>query len=161
LHRSSDIPHDVAPKAGGIQPEEGGVRVKWDNGHSSLYTDEFLARYSSPRQVAEFHRDPERKPWNAATYAASKTKLISWDALQTDRGLLEGITQLEQYGLLFIRDLPSSDTSNEGASVRKVANRFSILLETFYGQTWDVQNVVNSRNIANTNLYLGFHGDLQ
>ncbi|KAI0033600.1 Clavaminate synthase-like protein [Vararia minispora EC-137] len=161
LHRSSDIPRDVVPKINGVHSEEGGLRIEWANGHSSHYTDDFLSRHSSPHQVAQFHRDTVREPWDSATFAASKTKFLTWEALYTDRGLLDGITQLERYGLLFLSGVPHEDTSDEGSAVRQIANRFSLLTDTFYGQTWDVQNIVNSRNIAYTNLNLGFHADLQ
>lgn len=150
----------MAPKADGLQTKDGGLQIEWSNGHSSYYPGEFLARHSSPHKLAEFHHDALREPWDAATFAGSKNKSVSWDALQTDRGLLDGINQLERHGLLFISGLPIKDTTNEGAAVRKVAERFSILTETFYGQTWDVQNIVNGRNIAYTNLNLGFHSDL-
>lgn len=44
--------------------------------------------------------------------------------------------------------------------LRKLAETFSNIRETFYGQVWDVVNVRNSRNIAYTNLDLGLHMDL-
>jgi len=161
LHRSPDIPIDVAPKPGGVSNEHGGLRIEWTNDHVSFYPDHFLSRYSSPLKTSRFHRDVRREPWDAQTFSISEHKFVLWDEFQTDRGLLNAIGQLERYGLLFISNIPTHDTTNEGAGSRKVAQRFSVLKSTFYGETWNVKNVVNSRNIAYTNLDLGFHSDLQ
>ena len=161
LHRTSDIPRDITPKSDGVRADQGHLRIEWPDGHVSTYSDDFLSRYSSPSELAQFHRDAKREIWDVPTFDSAPNKLVSWDRMQTERGLLDAVDHLERYGLLFVTDLPNSDTSNEGAASRKLADTFSRLKTTFYGETWNVKNIVNSRNIAYTNLYLGFHTDLQ
>jgi hypothetical protein len=56
--------------------------------------------------------------------------------------------------------VPNEDTVDATCELRKLAETFSNIRETFYGQVWDVVNVRNSRNIAYTNLDLGLHMDL-
>ncbi|KAF7795727.1 hypothetical protein EIP86_006892 [Pleurotus ostreatoroseus] len=85
---------------------------------------------------------------------------VSYEELQTPSGLLAGITQLTQYGLLFITGVPHRETSDEKCETRKLAHMFGEIMNTFYGEVWDVINVRNSVNIAYTNLFLGLHMDL-
>jgi gamma-butyrobetaine dioxygenase len=72
---------------------------------------------------------------------------------------LRAITQLQRTGLLFLRDVPSTDTSDSGCEVRK--SRFAEVRDTFYGDVWNVKTLDESPNIAYTNLFLGLHMDLQ
>ena len=41
-----------------------------------------------------------------------------------------------------------------------MARLFGEIRPTFYGLVWDVKNKRNSKNIAYTNLNLGFHMDI-
>lgn len=70
------------------------------------------------------------------------------------------MTQLQQYGLVFLRGVPVEETSDALCAVRKTAERLSELIPTFYGTTWDVRNIKDSTNIAYTNRPLGLHMDL-
>ncbi|KAI0321522.1 Clavaminate synthase-like protein [Amylostereum chailletii] len=160
LHRSSDIPHDVAPKTGGVRTAAEGVHVDWKGGHSSFYPTEFLSRHASPTNLASFHHDVRRTTWKANDFVSTPHK-ITWDALQTDRGMLDAITQLLRYGLLFVEGVPNEETDHAKCGAHELALKFAPLKHTFYGHLWDVKNMINSRNIAYTNLYLGFHMDMQ
>ena len=51
--------------------------------------------------------------------------------------------QLERYGLLFIRNIPDDPDAVEG-----IAERIGNIKNTFYGKTWDVKSVPDSKNIA-------------
>lgn len=161
LHRTSDIPRDITPKPDGVHADQGQLRIEWTDGHVSSYPNGFLSLYSSPSELAQFHRDAKRETWDVSAFDAAPNKIISWTRMQSERGLLDAVDHIERYGLLFVTDLPNTDTSNEGAASRKLADTLSRLKTTFYGETWNVKNVINSRNIAYTNLYLGFHTDLQ
>ncbi|KAI1147533.1 Clavaminate synthase-like protein [Nemania diffusa] len=67
----------------------------------------------------------------------------------------QAMTTLHNYGLLFIRGVPSSETA-----VEELAARIGCIQETFYGKTWDVVSKPKAENVAYTNTYLGFHQDL-
>jgi alpha-ketoglutarate-dependent taurine dioxygenase len=86
---------------------------------------------------------------------------VQYSDLKTPRGLLRAITQLQRTGLLFVRGVPHAETSDAGCELRRLVARFAELRDTFYGATWDVKDIVDSRNIAYTSLYLGLHMDLQ
>ncbi|BEJ11770.1 hypothetical protein CspHIS471_0202300 [Cutaneotrichosporon sp. HIS471] len=74
--------------------------------------------------------------------------------------LLRLLEQLQVYGLAVVRGLPTNKTGNQECALRDLAESVGLLRNTFYGETWDVRNVANSKNVAYTNLNLGLHVDL-
>jgi hypothetical protein len=123
-----------------------------------------LAAHASPEALHSFHNDVPTALWPTASalLALSGGDLgMPYDDLAKPRGLLRAITQLQRTGLLILRGVPCDDTSDQSCEVRKVAAHFAELRATFYGEVWNVKNVVESRNIAYTNLFLGLHMDLQ
>ncbi|THH17236.1 hypothetical protein EW146_g3533 [Bondarzewia mesenterica] len=160
LHRSSDISLDIAPASEGVRITPEGVQVEWAGGHTSFYPSSFLERYTSPDRLSAFHKDVIKQSWDAKSATQSPDLFLSYDSFHSDPGLLKAITQLSKYGLFFLTGVPNTETSNEACEVRKLTERLGELRSTFYGETWDVKNIVNSRNIAYTNLYLGLHMDI-
>ena len=160
LHKTSDIPLDIKPAPDGVQNTSDGVQVTWHSGHQSHYTRDFLERYASPRTVRTFHRDVDRVQWDVARLKQERDLFLPYESLKSPSGLLAAITQLTRYGLLFVTEVPSGKTSNEECELRALGERFGELRRTFYGETWDVKNIKNSRNIAYTNVDLGLHMDL-
>ncbi|EIN14715.1 Clavaminate synthase-like protein [Punctularia strigosozonata HHB-11173 SS5] len=163
LHRTTDVSPDVAPVPGGVTPLPGGdgVSIEWRQGHRSSFGFDFLERYSAVNRRQAFHRDLDRIPWDRARLQHTDAKLYQTYAdLKTESGLLAAISQLWQYGLLFVTGVPTAETSDERCEVRALASRFSEVRATFYGETWDVKNVQQSKNIAYTDLDLGLHMDL-
>lgn len=160
LHRTSDVPLAVKPRDGGVHISDDGVDVTWDSGHRSRYPTNFLKRYASRETTHAFHRDVDKVEWDAERLKLARDLFLPYEALATPSGLLAAITQLTRYGLLFVSAVPNERTSNEECELRQLAQRFGELRTTFYGETWDVKNVKNSRNIAYTNVDLGLHMDL-
>ncbi|KAH9972577.1 hypothetical protein BGW80DRAFT_1313559 [Lactifluus volemus] len=164
LHRTSDIPAFITPE--NVEATVDGVHISWasPDGHHSFFPQALLATHASSAALHDFHNDVPITLWPTASalLAASGGDLeVSYQDFGTTRGLLRAITQLQRTGLLFLRGVPHSDTSDSKCEIRRVATRFAELRETFYGAVWNVTNVVNSRNIAYTNLCLGLHMDLQ
>jgi len=143
-----------------------GVHISWagPDRHRSFFPRGLLAAHADPSALHAFHNDVPGALWPTASalLAASGPDLeVPYDELGAERGLLRAITQLQRTGLLFLRDVPSTDTSDTGCEVRKLAARFAEVRDTFYGDVWNVKTIDVSRNIAYTNLFLGFHMDLQ
>ena len=164
LHRTSDIPASIAPES--VEISDDGVHISWagPDPHRSFFPRARLAAHSDPSALHSFHNDVSvaRWPTASALLAASGPDLeVSYDELATPRGLLRAITQLQRTGLLFLRDVPSTDTSDANCEVRKLAAHFAELRDTFYGDVWNVKTMNEIRNIAYTSLFLGLHMDLQ
>ena len=160
LHRSSDVPLDVQPAKDGVQTSPEGLRVTWNTGHQSHYPSNFLERYATKHSVHAFRRDVDGVQWDVARLKQARDIFLPYASLDTPSGLLAAITQLTRYGLLFVTGVPTTKTSNEECELRGLGERFGELRRTFYGETWDVKNIKNSRNIAYTNVDLGLHMDL-
>ena len=165
LHRSSDFSSPSAGKARSLKTEkvettDKGLRVQWmeEGGHTSFFPSDFLLRYSSPSVLASFHRDISAKPWMASHL--SHFAPFKYSELSDPKVLLEVYQNLLRDGLVFFRGVPTEKTTNEDCELRVLGERLGTFRKTFYGETWDVQNVKDSKNIAYTNLDLSFHMDL-
>jgi gamma-butyrobetaine dioxygenase len=164
LHRSSDVPTSISPEIVETTPD--GVHISWSDAdkHRSFFPLSFLNTHASTAALHSFHQDVPVALWPTASalLAVSNKDLdVPYSDLGTPRGLLRAITQLQRTGLLFVRGVPHADTSDAGCELRRLVSHFAELRETFYGATWDVRDVIDSRNIAYTSLYLGLHMDLQ
>ncbi|TDL18950.1 Clavaminate synthase-like protein [Rickenella mellea] len=165
LHKSTDIPLDIRPKATEdavrTTKDPAGLHVEWSakgiDEHHSFYPASFLQRNSSLEILRAFHREINRQPWpKTSTLDLS----FPYEALSQPSHLLSAMTLLDLYGMIFVRDVPTTETSDEKCELRVLAEKFGQIRKTFYGETWDVRNVRNSKNIAYTNLHLGLHMDL-
>jgi len=156
------------------------LRVKWfsDSGdeqakqsHSSTYNAarlRALARSTDPRWRYLEARPAKRQFWMADDLANSdRTPTFDYARLQRaiesgrlSRGLLRMLEQLHVYGIAIIKDVPTKNTGNSDCTLRTVANWIGEIRNTFYGETWDVKSVLNSKNIAYTSDNLGLHMDL-
>ena len=162
LHRTSDIPASIAPES--VKTTDDGIHISWAGAdrHRSFFPKAILAVHADA--MAARHNDVSTALWPTASalLAASGADLmLPYDDLATPRGLLRAITQLQRMGILFLRGVPCTHTSDSDCEARKLAARLAEIRETFYGTVWNVKNVVSSRNIAYTNLFLGLHMDLQ
>jgi len=74
---------------------------------------------------------------------------------QSNQGLKKFLNNIHEYGIAFLKEVPTNPQE-----VIKVANRFGLIRNTFYGETWDVKSVPNAENIAYTSMKLYYHQDL-
>jgi len=165
LHRSSDIPLTIAPISGeGVKVTSSGIDIVWNDGHESSFDQAFLERHAFTSKLAEWHLDHylTEETWTHASISNLSNLFIPYNnIINTSSGLVQAITQLSKYGLLFISGVPNQETSNDTCNLRTLANRFGEIRSTFYGPLWDVINGNNDgKNIAYTDLDLGLHMDL-
>ncbi|KAF9269377.1 gamma-butyrobetaine hydroxylase [Marasmius fiardii PR-910] len=159
LHQTSDISPDVKAVAVNLEGEKG-ISIEWEDGHKSFFERDFLERHSSQERLHRFHKDISQKLWDRDEIARSRDLFIPYGDLGTPAGALKAMDQLLQYGLLFVRAVPNEVTDHKNCELRRLVSFFSHIRPTFYGEVWDVQNKLNSENIAYTSLNLGFHMDL-
>ncbi|KAH6910683.1 gamma-butyrobetaine dioxygenase [Coprinopsis sp. MPI-PUGE-AT-0042] len=178
LHRSSDIPLDIRPAGlakgqfsvltlednmhAGVKVTPDGVEIKWEDGRVSTFSREFLETHSSPENLQKSHlaRYTTPQAWTLSTITQTPNLFVTYGSLKDPKVLSDAMVQLLKYGLVLIRGVPTEQKANETCELRTLAKMFGEIRETFYGETWDVINVVNSKNIAYTNLDLGLHMDL-
>jgi hypothetical protein len=79
---------------------------------------------------------------------------------ERDNLLWRTLRQLHGLGIVIIKGVPTDVSGNADNSLREVMGWIGEIRNTFYGETWNVRNVANSKNVAYTNLNLGLHMDL-
>jgi gamma-butyrobetaine dioxygenase len=162
LHSSADVPLDIVPKQTTLTNE--GLEIIWNKSlrhhvdskiHKSFYPASFLSQYSSPTLRQQFRfNNLKFVTWDRDLMNA-ENKFISYDEYNTEQGLYKALKQLFDYGIVFLKDVPTHDSK-----VTEVAEKIGNVRESFYGRDFDVKSVAKSKNIAYTSLYLGFHMDL-
>lgn len=169
--RTSDFVH------AGLEPVkaeavDGGLRVVWATAnkdkekHESFYPASFLERHASLTALSAFHKDVAPLPWGTASTLSTHLQLdalpdpVPYASLASPTVLARVYTRLLRSGLVFLSGVPTLRTTDADCELRVLARHLGALRRTFYGETWDVRTVRESRNIAYTNLDLGFHMDL-
>ncbi|CAD0114896.1 unnamed protein product [Aureobasidium uvarum] len=93
--------------------------------------------------------------WNKSVLEERMVDFEYNEYMSDEKVLFRMLEQLQMFGLVFIKNLPEAESS-----VIQTANRIGPLKNTFYGETWDVRSVSNAKNVAYTDVHLGFHMDL-
>lgn len=161
-----------AAEQGGVK----GVEVQWpelEGEHKAFYPISLLRRLSSPLpRGGPYQRNGLRRQFWDAAQIQSEAKNLWTDYADLHAGapgspldprpevFLRILEQLQVYGLAVIRGIPTSKTGNKDNSIREFAEAIGPLRNTFYGETWNVQSVADSKNVAYTSLNLGLHMDL-
>ncbi|CAD6583536.1 MAG: hypothetical protein TREMPRED_003589, partial [Tremellales sp. Tagirdzhanova-0007] len=108
-----------------------------------------------------------RQIWNSAAQLAKTpylkiafAELISLEGQPDHKLLLDMLEQLQKHGIVIIEGVPTEATGDQTCMLRKVMSHIGTLRNTFYGETWDVKAVEQSKNVAYTNINLGLHMDL-
>lgn len=163
LHRTTDVAaHIPVPRS--VDMASGAeLRIEWGEGHKSVYPLSWLRRYVSRDTRAEFHGDVPRTEWNRAILEeeSEKNLFVDYATIRKDNAALRAtMIQLLKFGLVFVKNIPNEETSDDRCELRNLAGTLGRIRETFYGAVWDVRSVKDSKNIAYTSLDLGLHMDL-
>jgi len=152
LFQTTDIPYDV--RADFTETlSDGSLRVRWKNDipipgvevHESIYTPDFLRRYSTLRNRVRARLNDQRQIlWDRKKMESDVLYINYSDYMSSDEALFRAIKQLSLYGLMFIRGVPEGQHD----AIEGMAERIGNLKNTFYGKTWDVKSVEESKNIA-------------
>ncbi|EKG11894.1 Taurine catabolism dioxygenase TauD/TfdA [Macrophomina phaseolina MS6] len=158
--QTSDIPADIKATST-LDPQKQTLEITWTNDIPGFPKDHVTRFDLKPEAVtcrdSVYHplEPKNRLVWDGKTIA-EKNKWISYDTyMKNDNMLHEALEQLGRYGLVFLTDVPDSESS-----VEHIVGRIGLLKDTFYGRTWDVKSIPNAKNIAYTHQYLGLHMDL-
>ncbi|KAF1951931.1 Clavaminate synthase-like protein, partial [Byssothecium circinans] len=165
LYQTSDIPEDLEGACRTLVDEEKGavIEIAWKNDvkgfapeHRTRHSIDWLRRaLNTELDLRGGVRHDERVLWDKDTIVKNNKWVDYKDWMAQDGVLFDALTHLNQYGLLFLKNVPESEESVVG-----IAGRIGTLKATFYGRTWDVRSKAQAENIAYTPKYLGLHMDL-
>ncbi|KAI0465923.1 Clavaminate synthase-like protein [Xylaria cf. heliscus] len=155
-YASSDVPLKLPIRSLTVT-KQGELLVHWENDFHTGGTH--VSKYSPAlwdgTESVEVERIPEPKPWHREQIE-DVSPYYPYQSFMTDGpGYRQAMTALSEFGLVFLRGVPSS-----GETVKDIAARIGVIQDTFYGTTWDVKSKPNAENVAYTNSYLGLHQDL-
>ncbi|KZS95802.1 Clavaminate synthase-like protein [Sistotremastrum niveocremeum HHB9708] len=170
LHKSSDFNAKIEPISKDRRLYElsaTDLKVVWPSSdassppHESSYPLSWLHEHSTFSKTPGYRMLPSPKSWDKAKLSSSPGLWVPYSQLRSSQEIaLSSLEHLLVYGILFISGVPNSETADATCELRRLAQVFGNLRHTFYGDTWDVKSVKESRNIAYTNLNLDFHADL-
>jgi len=155
LFQTTDIPYEVRPQLFEAR-KDGSVRIVWKNDlvtpqnptgqqHESVYDFEFLRRYATLRnRVRARFNDQRQILWDRKVMEKDVLFVDYEDYMKDDQALFKAVKQLSLYGLIFIKGIPAGMSD----AVEGMAERIGNLKNTFYGKTWDVKSIKDSKNIA-------------
>jgi gamma-butyrobetaine dioxygenase len=170
LFATGTLPLDTAPShnPNAAKVTKDTLDIQWKDSHTSSYSIPWLLRHGTPSGLSSAHADVAYLSWKGLDVQQSgdgtafeSPFFTSYKQLDTPSGLLKAYNQLLSAGLLFVRGVPTEETSDERCTVRELVGKFGVLRETIYGHVWDVVNRPGTDNIAYTNLNLGLHADMQ
>ncbi|GAB7352768.1 hypothetical protein MBLNU459_g3116t1 [Dothideomycetes sp. NU459] len=153
-----DIPEHI--KVQTAVEDSSGISFTWENDIAG-YTSDHVTRLSYKFLKRSVQKWPVRNyqfdkiTWNASHLEKEEIDFDYNEYMADDKVLFDVLKQLHRYGIVFIKNLPE-----RVESVIETANRIGPLKNTFYGSTWDVRSVANAKNVAYTDVDLGFHMDL-
>lgn len=134
--------------------------LKWVNGgktHRSVYSYDFLQRYSNMRGAVDADIDNSKTYWNLSLLGNIDVDYQLY--MNDDRAFYRALQNLNRYGLALVKNCPE-ETQKDNWIVSKIARRIGYIKHTFYGELFDVQSKLDAENIAYTNLFLPLHMDL-
>ncbi|EAT88354.2 hypothetical protein SNOG_04594 [Parastagonospora nodorum SN15] len=165
LFQTSDVPEDLEGSCKSVVDEKKGlsIELKWKNDvkgygpeHRTRHSIDWLRRaLNTEVELRGGIKYDDRVFWDKEKITKNNKWVDYNEYMNSDETLFEALTHLNQYGLLFLRNVPDSETS-----VVDLASRIGTLKDTFYGRTWDVRSKAKAENIAYTPQFLGLHMDL-
>jgi gamma-butyrobetaine dioxygenase len=150
LFNTTDIPIDIVPRAMRVK-QNGLLEIIWNHPenhpHVSHYDPDLLLRYSTLEKRKHFRFPlPKQVYWDGEMMRENLLRVDYETFLKDEVMLHKVLMQLHLYGLALFVNVPSKET--EGLEVTNLATRFGEVKQTFYGKTWDVKSVPQSKNIA-------------
>ncbi len=149
----ADLPEQ--PRIRSAVARDGAVRIDWEREAppASFGLDWLATMHHSHRQPAEL--DTHRWLQGAMLDASQRFAWASFAAARSDQSVrLAWLRRLLQDGIAFLREVPRTE-----AAILDATEPLGRVLETNYGQVFDVRSVPQPENLAYSDLGLGLHTD--
>ncbi|KAF7118225.1 hypothetical protein CNMCM5793_007631 [Aspergillus hiratsukae] len=158
--RTTDIPPMIAPRDVKWDGMELQIRWRsdiegWSPDHVSKYAVEALRDQGPNPPRSDTGKARRKWLWDKTAMTANQHWVSYEEYMNDEQAFGRAMRHLATMGIIFVKDIPDSREM-----VEKIATRMGPLRNTFYGMTWDVRSVPQAKNVAYTNVSLGFHMDL-
>lgn len=166
--RTGDIPEDITPRQiQWVQDSSSDgqevLEISWnkdipgydDNTHVTRLTADEITHPAAYFHHKTVGTGKHQMFWDRKAMEKDQAWISYNDWMTSDDMFRDALNKLSLCGLLFVNNIPDSREI-----LSSIATRMGPLRNTFYGSTWDVRNDPKAKNVAYTNLNLGFHMDL-
>ncbi|EPS27675.1 hypothetical protein PDE_02619 [Penicillium oxalicum 114-2] len=136
------------------------VHVKWNDGHESTYSWNWLSTHRGNSRHFVDHRPtkPVRLPRPFQVYEAqggASYPEVAYDAVMSeDKAVLEWLENIWTWGFCFVKGVPI-----DPQSTKALIERIAFIRHTHYGGFWDFTADLTYKDTAYTNEWLGAHTD--
>jgi alpha-ketoglutarate-dependent taurine dioxygenase len=169
--QTCDIPVDIEgsysppPRNGSTET----IVINWKNdiqgfaeNHQTTLPLEFLrlSIAGDHRPHISHFKPTNRIFWEKDTMTRDNVFIDYADYQSSDSTLHRALKMLESHGLVFLKNVPDTTSTDSAASLTAIMSRIGTVRSTFYGSTWDVKSVPHAKNVAYTHQFLGLHMDL-
>ena len=149
VDETSAIPLDIQPTSANLV--DGALCVRWNDGHESTFSAEWLAKYDYSNGVRR--QKPRPKLWDGTF--APKVPRMTYDQLYSDtRARIEWLRAFRDYGVAILTGMP-----NVEGTVAIVGDELGRVRDTSWGRVFDVKSIAKANSVAYTSLPLVLHTD--
>ncbi|GAB7351437.1 hypothetical protein MBLNU459_g2103t1 [Dothideomycetes sp. NU459] len=135
-----------------LQSEEPLVKVEWQDGHLSVYSQSLLER--SKRRALEFQRRGLSKRSLFTSDIAKAPPTVDYQSIMQGHGIGEWTRQINTHGFSFVEGCPVDPIATQ-----KLLEQIGPIRETHYGGFYDFTSNMASKDTAYTTLSLEAHTD--
>ena len=134
--------------------ENDGLNITWSEGdHQSYFSGEWLLEHAYSGDLRPANR-PRAQSWDAQ-FVNDISNASYNDLVAGDEVLYHWMKQLDQDGLILVKDMPAT-----AQALDDVAHRIDYQRQTNFGISFEVRSEPNPINLAYTALALPLHTDL-
>jgi len=140
-----------------VQTVDSGVEIAWDDGHVSVFDNDWLAKRSFRLEKRmEFRKNVStpQQLWGRELLEDVPTADYS-DIMEDDAALLDWLENLDKYGFVLVRNVPVRE-----GPVPALQERVAFEKMTHYGPGYTVVVRADPANISHTYHRIFFHTDL-
>jgi trimethyllysine dioxygenase len=119
-----------------IRTQRGTLELRWPESVEQHGASR-ISQFSVAELLGAAHGEPaedSRVAWDAELFIQARHPSVSAAELRGDMGLRAALLLLREYGVLRLRDMPSSATET-----RELVERIGDVLPTFYGEIWSTR----------------------
>ncbi|XP_055915916.1 trimethyllysine dioxygenase, mitochondrial [Eupeodes corollae] len=152
-----DLPDDVSAEIVITREDEQNLFVKWNDGHESTYSFEFL-KSCQLENYLKAKDSSEKILWDSSVIAKNNYADVKLsDLIRREDDVCEVVGSLWYYGIALVEEVPANQTMTEMA-IRRV---FPVM-KTFFGEMYtfsDANDLAVHADTAYTKEYIGPHTD--
>ncbi|KAF2843288.1 Trimethyllysine dioxygenase [Patellaria atrata CBS 101060] len=151
LVETFDIPEEIHITS--CVREGRNVKVKWSDGHDSIYDLGWLAASAHSKSAVSRQGLRELTFWTSSV-GQNPPEVPYEEVMNSEKGVAQWLDRIRQYGFCYVDGCPPTPEATE-----KLLERIAFIRNTHYGGFWDFTSDLSSKDTAYTDIALGAHTD--